>query len=634
MKVNEPLRRNPGTGPDRAKMLLIAAWLVLTPAMLFAGFQQIFSTHADYDDEGYVMLSIVSYMEGDSLYDDTYSQYGPFFYIAQSTFHQWTGLPVSHDVTRWKTLAVWLATASIVMWFLFSQTLSWKVAAIGYLAAFFHLERLCLEPGHPQELCLLAIVASLALATCLLKNRESPRQAAALAAALGALVGAILMVKLNIGVFLFVSTTLLLMAVGPLGRGRQVLFWKGLFWAGAAGAVVLPFLVASSHVVSETGWALPVICSVSLAAALAVMLRQPSCEQRIHVACGIAFLSGVGLLVTGSCLIVIAGGTSAEGLMHGLIGQHLGFKQLFFRPAPIPTAAIVVGAVLAIGVVACRSGSSVPRYLRLGVAVAVLLSFLRYLPETLQPLQHGLLDRGAAGFILGAVAPGLWLLLTPRATIRSGEEQAVWTGRVPLCLFAVLQPMAAYPTPGTQMAIGTLLVALGGWLVLHDLFQQESEWAPRMRWAVPALLVALTCSLVFRAASVGHYRNSLTPLALPGAQWLRVPAEKADRLQWLVRTLRDESDTFVFGEHACNSLYFWTQHKPPTSLNPTFWPFLLRADEQQRVVAALGEASRTAVVHEPFGAPLPDDSILLKYLRERFRPAHRHHATEVWLPKQ
>ncbi len=38
MKVNEPLRRNPGTGPDRAKMLLIAAWLVLTPAMLFAGF--------------------------------------------------------------------------------------------------------------------------------------------------------------------------------------------------------------------------------------------------------------------------------------------------------------------------------------------------------------------------------------------------------------------------------------------------------------------------------------------------------------------------------------------------------------------------------------------------------------------
>ena len=620
MTLNEPLTGN----SNRAKKLLLAAWLVLTPVMLFAGFQQIFSTHADYDDEGYVMLSLVSYMEGTPLYDETYSQYGPFLFIAQSAFHKWTGLPVTHDVIRLKTLAVWLVTASIIMWFLFAQTLSWKIAGIGYLGSFFHLERLCLEPGHPQELCVLAIVASLVLAASLLKNQASQRNSVVLAATLGVVIGATLMIKLNIGVFLFVSVTLMLLAVGPKNRIGLM-----LFWAGATGAVILPCLVASSHLVAGTGWVLPVVCSVSLTAILATILRRPTSAPTPPLASWFAFGSGVGLMVVVSCLVAVAGGTTVEGLVHGIVGQHRGFSQLFFRPAPIPTAAIVVAGLMTLGSTVWYDKQWVTRWLRLAVSGAMVFSLMQYLPETRQPLEHGLVDRGAAGFILAAVAPALWLLLIPYAGLRGKQElEPTSYGRLPLCIIAVLQPMAAYPTPGTQMAIGTLLVAVGGWIALHDFCQQEREWA------APALFLLLTCSLVFRAAYDCHYRNSLTPLALPGAQLLRVPAEKARRLQWLVTTLREESDTFVFGENTCNSLYFWTQQRPPTSLNPTFWPFLLRPEEQRRVIAALDGMSRTAVVHQPFGAPLPDDSALLKYLRERFQPAHRHHATEVWLPKQ
>lgn len=66
--------------------LLIVAWLVLTPVVVFAGFQQIFSTFASYDDEGYVMLSLVSYQDGKPLYDETYSQYGPFFFSHSPPF--------------------------------------------------------------------------------------------------------------------------------------------------------------------------------------------------------------------------------------------------------------------------------------------------------------------------------------------------------------------------------------------------------------------------------------------------------------------------------------------------------------------------------------------------------------------
>ena len=80
------------TPAERSWKWALTAWLVLTPILFFVGFQQVFSTHADYDDEGYVMLSLVSYMNGGSLYDETYTQYGPFYFSAQSLFHQLTGL--------------------------------------------------------------------------------------------------------------------------------------------------------------------------------------------------------------------------------------------------------------------------------------------------------------------------------------------------------------------------------------------------------------------------------------------------------------------------------------------------------------------------------------------------------------
>jgi len=601
---------------------------LLTPALLFAGFQQIFSTHADYDDEGYVMLSIVSYSEGAPLYDETYSQYGPFFYIAQSAFHDWTSLPVTHDTTRWKSLFVWLAAASAIMMFLFAQTSSWKLAVCGYAASFFHLERLCLEPGHPQEMCLVAIISALILATSLVRQRSRRVARTAIAALLGAVVGATLMVKLNIGVFLFVSATLLLLTLGRRGRLHQM-----LFWAGAIGAVALPCLVASSHLTSGTGSILPIICSLSLSSILATALGKNSSalKHQLSLDVWLAFTLGVGILVVGSCLVAIAGGTTTDGLFHGLIGQHLGFKQLFYRPAPIPLVAVVVAGVLSIGAIIGRDN---PQALRPVVVGAILFGLTQFLPETLQPLRHGLVDRGAAGFLLGSIAPAMWLLMIPRSDGRRGEASAVPIERLPLCFFAVLQPMAAYPTPGTQMAVGTLLVIAGGWIVLQDYFEQAPSGKRQMEWAPAALAFLLTCLLVFRSAHLCDYRNRLASLSLSGAELMRVPPEKASRIQWLVRTLREESDTFVFGGHACNSLYFWTGQRPPTSLNPTFWPFLLRQEEQRRVIAALGDTPRAAVVHEPFGAPLPKDSALLKYLDERFQPARRRDDTEVWLPRK
>ena len=147
------------------------------------------------------------------------------------------------------------------------------------------------------------------------------------------------------------------------------------------------------------------------------------------------------------------------------------------------------------------------------------------------------------------------------------------------------------------------------------------------------LVVALlACTLVLRDVEFHRARAALTPLDLPGAARLRLaPARVAD-YQWLARTLRTNTDTFVFGEHARNSFYFWTELPPPTGLNPTFWPFLLRPAEQDRIVAALERARRPAVVHEPYDGSLDEGAPLRSHVLSRFEPAVGDGYFEVWLP--
>ncbi|MDH3716653.1 MAG: hypothetical protein OES79_00905, partial [Planctomycetota bacterium] len=129
-------------------------WLLVVCAVTaaaFAGYQRLFSTFAAYDDEGYVMISLQSFLSGHALYDETYTQYGPTYYLLQAVLHAGDRLPLTHDVTRFKTLATWLAVAALGAWFLYRVTGQRWLALAGLLVGFMHLDRLALEPGHPQE---------------------------------------------------------------------------------------------------------------------------------------------------------------------------------------------------------------------------------------------------------------------------------------------------------------------------------------------------------------------------------------------------------------------------------------------------------------------------------------------------
>src|SRR5262249_20862430 len=142
-----------------------------------------------------------------------------------------------------------------------------------------------------------------------------------------------------------------------------------------------------------------------------------------------------------------------------------------------------------------------------------------------------------------------------------------WTGRLALCAVACLQPLVAYPTPGTQMASGSLATLMVSVVALHDLAWRSVPRIAPARFVLPGVLALLMATIAVRAVAFHRRAQTLTPLGLPGADLLRMPAERATRYRWLTSTLRERADTFVFAEHARDSFYFWTGLAPPTGLN-------------------------------------------------------------------
>ncbi len=137
-------------------LMAIAALLVAWPAL--------FSTLAPYDDEGYCMMTLRTYLQGERLYGATHTQYGPAYYQILAPIHDWLW-PLTQTGVRTKTALVWVLSvvSAYVVALRWSQSRAAAVATCLLVA--IHLDKLALEPGHPQELVLLGFAIAMVLAT-------------------------------------------------------------------------------------------------------------------------------------------------------------------------------------------------------------------------------------------------------------------------------------------------------------------------------------------------------------------------------------------------------------------------------------------------------------------------------------
>jgi hypothetical protein len=629
----------------------VAFFLTVTLAA-FAGYQQIFSTLAPYDDEGYVMLSVAAFLDGGALYQDVYTQYGPGLFAIEGGFHRLTGLPLTHDVVRLRTLAVWLATALLAGGAVWRITHNPCAAVAATVMAFLHLDRLCLEPGHPQELCAAAMMAAAVLATYL----PSHGSRCWVPFGLGAAIGFIAMTKLNVGLFLLAGVSLALLLTGPRSRP-----WRLITVAAAALTLALPVAVTREQLGAIAAWRLPIAVMGGLAAMLVAYYFQrsnthaASSESNRCIPCSPAekplanwrrsivwMLAGFSSMCVLLAWVVFARGGDWHALWYGMAGQHSGFTRPFYHAAPLEDAVFVVAlAGVAMAWWAASRGGSVLAGVRGVFALLVMAALLQYVAETNEPLVHGLNDRGGAGLLITFATPFVWIIVLPRGASSLNQFNSVGDldlGRLALGAVAVLQPLGAFPAPGTQMAVGSLPLLMVCVVALHDAMPiprlNLSLHAVRRHRGMAAwcmLSLMLIATLAYRDVSLWRYRISLTRLALPGAERLRVPADVAAEQQWLARRLSEQADTFVFGEHARNSFYLWTGLEPPTGFNATVWPYLLRPDQQRRIVTALRNQPRVCLVREEYQGPRPKgETPLADYLAAHFRRHDAFGRYTVW----
>jgi hypothetical protein len=81
-----------------------AGLLGLSAAFSLIGWWLLQSTFMIYDDEGYVLIGMRNFSAGHALYDEVFTQYGPFPFLYHDSWHRLLGLPLAHTLGRLLTL--------------------------------------------------------------------------------------------------------------------------------------------------------------------------------------------------------------------------------------------------------------------------------------------------------------------------------------------------------------------------------------------------------------------------------------------------------------------------------------------------------------------------------------------------
>jgi hypothetical protein len=581
------------------------AILLLSMAAISVYFKS-FTGFSSWDDEGYFMLGLRSFLQGKPLYDDVYFQYGPFYYLVQASLYTVLHMPVTHDAVRAIMSLFWLLSAILCSWSVYRSTRSWILTALGFTAAIKLLEFFTQSPGHPEEICI-ALLAGVLVSACYLGDRAR----AWIACLLGSLIAALTLTKINIGCYAALAIGLALLKAMPGGLKQRVLFAL-ITVAGLS----LPFVILAPLL--HFAWAQRTVVLVVLALSAAILVAWYSETERfvtpkLWIACVLA--SGVAAV-----LIVVpflARGTTLSAMLYMSVLLHRDFAKNFYVPFLAGSALIpVLSLLLAIAWARMSASSSHrgPMIVALNL-IKILLSLLWFFNVR---TDHW-------SIMYNFVVPFTWLILVPST---GDSSRKLPFARVALCLLSVFSALYLLPVAGAQVPFSLVLTIPMVCVFLEDarvMLVTVARWGPVMRIVEVVTVIVLATANVWLAAwSVQSYRR-LTPLALAGAERIRVRATMAADYQWITAALKNSCDSYFSGPGIL-SLYFWTQTAPPTRLLASDWVGMLNREQQQQVVNDLSSIQRLCVVYNPslveFWRRGQDLSVspLARYINDDFAP--------------
>src|ERR1700739_320457 len=282
-----------------------------------------------WDDQGALMVTVKQYLGGMKLYNQISVPYGPVYYFYNWAPRTVSGTPLTHDVGRMSSLLPWLLTAFVSAWIVFRLTDSQLLASVAHLVVFLTLSSFFpSEPGHPQELCILFLVCLVASGVL----ASTPRWRSLGMTLLGALTAALLLVKVNIGIFVFLATSLAILA-----HSRKTRLSRVFFNSIGAACVFLPAILMKAQFGDPRARLFAFLVIVSMVAVLLVLFKVPR-------ACCFPFrdllITIAGFLSTLIALIFVlkVQGISLTRMLHVLLLDNLGpyvVHGWWYIPLPI-----------------------------------------------------------------------------------------------------------------------------------------------------------------------------------------------------------------------------------------------------------------------------------------------------------
>ncbi len=574
-----------------------------------------------YDDEGYVVLTYQKFIQGERLYTDIFSQYGPVPYLYNQCVSLLVNAPFTHDLGRGLTAFHWalVSVLSCALTVLLSRS---RIAGLtaGFMT-FGLLWQLNSEPSHPGGLICLLLVTS-AFAVCSFNDH---RRWHALTATLGATAALLALTKINIGGFFVAGAGAALLLLTRWSRP-----WRTLSLAlAASGLLALPWALMWARIGESHVFTLALQFSLTVLALL-WLLSADSDNTPVPArfwATGLAAFSATTLVI---CLVLAARGTGLSALIQAVLLdplKHPAHFQIPLRwPASVwPVTAISFATCLFAGWQIRRHGSLTP-FLRRFVA--------------------GLRIAAAAIFAwkitAWATTPGVGLFVTHSLALlplfliplegKKIPPTLVWAS-----LLAFTQILHVYPVAGSQMGWGAFLMIPALVTGLHAVWKTKPDASPLFR-RMPAIILAVACIPAGLLLKTGwQHHTTSRPLGLPGASHIRAPDLTRHVLRLFTLNAALHGD-MLYSRPGMFSYNLWSGVSTPTSKNATHWFWLLSHAEQNAIIAQLEATPRSVLISsrllEEFLAQInvPVQGPLQDYLLARYKPLFEINGFNFWVP--
>ena len=571
-----PLQINLIDGEWRTLVLpLVIATLLAVPFVLFS----MFNGMAWFDDEGTLLVGFRSLLDGQRMYDDIFSLYGPLYNALYGLIYVVLGVPLTHTADRLIAAVLWLSYSAGFAAFCHRLTRSVPTTLFAYVLVLIWLKPLRESPGHPEELCLLLLATVLLIACAIERSRNS-----AALAAIGAAVAGLALTKINVGVFVGGGVVLALLRITTRGA------WTRIATPLVATALLLlPFVVEGLLFDFEWVKVYSIFSELVISAALLTFLTIP--RQSILRPTDWWVIAAGGSV---ACLTTVGGmmlaGSSGLAILHAMLPQAADFMRNWYVPLYIGLPGMLsalASLVTALAYCISRSSTRLRSYGDLGGAV-LKLGFVIVAVTLL----------GHPGMAFRLLVPFCWLLAVPPAGLPWRHAMA----RGMVSLIGATMSLYPFPVAGSQVSIGSVLPIMAVPVLAYDLIQ-----AVQQREAVKRLLVSSQLSLltVFAVLSIGAaltLRSALAywqrvPLDLPGTSLIRVDEPRAADLRWVTEQLRSCASSYSMP--GLWSFAFWAGHSPLTAQNSNDVLAFIKPDQQQRIVQKLSQKAGLCVVYNP-----------------------------------